>query len=422
MAIAVQTAATDGRRTPTPRRGRRRDPGGTTIPPVAFDHEQLAVRRGERSRALRDRRRPLDRARPGARRRADVALPGRRSTAIRDALRLAAGMTLKARGRELDLGGGKGVICAPPEGLEGERRRAALLDFGDLVESLDGRYITAEDVGTSPADLVAIARAHRARHRAAARARRLRRPEPVHGDRGRGGDPRLRAGSLRRATVSPGAAPAWSGSATSARGWPSGSPTPDCELAVSDIDPGKRGARRRARRRVAGARRGDADRVRLLAPCALGGAITRRQRRPSCAARSSAARPTTSSPTTRSPSVLAERGILYAPDFIANAGGLIHVYREIKGYSEERAMALAQGIERDAAVGARGRATSAGSPRWRRRASSPASGSTSLCETEPRWTTLLVVRLGLVPYEEARRMQRALERARLDAARSPTWC
>ena len=43
--------------------------------------------------------------------------------------------------------------------------------------------------------------------------------------------------------------------------------------------------------------------------------------------------------------LLAERGILYAPDFIANAGGLIHVYREIKGYSEERAVALAEGIE-----------------------------------------------------------------------------
>ncbi len=42
---------------------------------------------------------------------------------------------------------------------------------------------------------------------------------------------------------------------------------------------------------------------------------------------------------------LAERGILYAPDFIANAGGLIHVFMELEGYSEERAIALAEGIE-----------------------------------------------------------------------------
>ena len=59
--------------------------------------------------------------------------------------------------------------------------------------------------------------------------------------------------------------------------------------------------------------------------------------------------------------VLADRGILYAPDFIANAGGLIHVYKEIKGYSERRAMALPQGIERTLGLGARGRERSAGS-------------------------------------------------------------
>jgi glutamate dehydrogenase/leucine dehydrogenase len=42
---------------------------------------------------------------------------------------------------------------------------------------------------------------------------------------------------------------------------------------------------------------------------------------------------------------LAERGILYAPDFVVNAGGLIHVYREIQGYSESHARQLALDIE-----------------------------------------------------------------------------
>src|SRR4029450_1326067 len=42
---------------------------------------------------------------------------------------------------------------------------------------------------------------------------------------------------------------------------------------------------------------------------------------------------------------LAECGVLYAPDFIVNAGGLVHVYREIRGYSEEHARELAVGIE-----------------------------------------------------------------------------
>ena len=42
---------------------------------------------------------------------------------------------------------------------------------------------------------------------------------------------------------------------------------------------------------------------------------------------------------------LAERDILYAPDYVVNAGGLIHVYREIRGYSEAKATELVLGIE-----------------------------------------------------------------------------
>ena len=67
-------------------------------------------------------------------------------------------MTLKAAAAGLDLGGGKGVICAPgPRRPQGDLRRALLLDFGDAVESLEGRYVTAEDVGTGAADMAVIA-------------------------------------------------------------------------------------------------------------------------------------------------------------------------------------------------------------------------------------------------------------------------
>ncbi len=79
--------------------------------------------------------------------------------AVRDALRLSRAMTLKAAAADLPLGGGKGVIMAPPHGiLPAGRRRSALLDFADTVESLAGRYITAEDVGTSSRDMSVIAR------------------------------------------------------------------------------------------------------------------------------------------------------------------------------------------------------------------------------------------------------------------------
>ena len=107
-------------------------PPQPAISPVPFDHEELAVRRGDRSglycivaihsTAL------------------GPALGGLRMwhypatiDAARDALRLASGMTYKAAAAGLDLGGGKGVICAPAGGLDGERRTAALRDFGDVV-------------------------------------------------------------------------------------------------------------------------------------------------------------------------------------------------------------------------------------------------------------------------------------------------
>ena len=80
--------------------------------------------------------------------------------AIRDALRLSRAMTFKSAVAGLPLGGGKGVIMlpaghAPPAG---DDRRDVLLDFGDTVGSLDGAYITAEDIGTTTADMDHVAR------------------------------------------------------------------------------------------------------------------------------------------------------------------------------------------------------------------------------------------------------------------------
>ena len=80
-------------------------------------------------------------------------------------------MTLKAAVADLGLGGGKGVIMTPDDGsLTSEQRHAALLDFADTVQALDGRYITAEDVGTSSRDMSVIAERHQSRGGA--------RPEP----------------------------------------------------------------------------------------------------------------------------------------------------------------------------------------------------------------------------------------------------
>src|SRR4051794_10779634 len=70
--------------------------------------------------------------------------------AVADVERLAHSMTLKAAAAGLPIGGGKAVIALPAETtLSPEGRRDALHDFADLVESLGGRYVTAQDVGVS---------------------------------------------------------------------------------------------------------------------------------------------------------------------------------------------------------------------------------------------------------------------------------
>ena len=81
-----------------------------------------------------------------------------RAAAITDALRLSRGMSYKNAMAGLPLGGGKGVILAD----EGQAKTPELLAaFGGAVESLGGAYVTAEDVGMSVADMVEIARATR---------------------------------------------------------------------------------------------------------------------------------------------------------------------------------------------------------------------------------------------------------------------
>src|SRR5690606_14356602 len=94
--------------------------------------------------------------------------------AVTDALRLSRGMSYKNAMAGLPMGGGKGVVLADPARTKSPDLLAA---FGAAVESLGGRYVTAEDVGMTDADMVAI----RARTRHVAGL-------PV-GDGAAGGDP-----------------------------------------------------------------------------------------------------------------------------------------------------------------------------------------------------------------------------------------
>src|SRR5437660_10169124 len=75
--------------------------------------------------------------------------------ALRDVLRLAKGMTYKAAAAGLDLGGGKAVIIGDPKRIKTEELLRA---YGRFIESLGGRYITAEDIGTTGDDMDMIRR------------------------------------------------------------------------------------------------------------------------------------------------------------------------------------------------------------------------------------------------------------------------
>jgi len=263
---------------------------------------------------------------------------------VRDALRLARGMTLKAAAAGLDLGGGKGVICAPAEGLrDPRRRRAALLDFGDLVESLGGAYITAEDVGATPQDIATIA--ERTAH-----------VTGLSAERGGSGDPSpftalgveaaMRAcaearfgspeiGERTVAIVGLGHVGSHLARRLGAVG---------CELLVTDIDPAKRELAGELGASWVAPEHATASKCDLLAPCALGGGIsphTLPELR--CEVVCGAANNQLADDSLAED--LARRGVVYAPDFIANAGGLIHVAGEVLGYDEERAIELADGIE-----------------------------------------------------------------------------
>jgi leucine dehydrogenase len=315
----------------------------TAVPPVSFDHEDLVVRKGRRSGRyviVAIHSTALGPALGGVRLwHYEATVDG-----ARDALRLARGMTYKAAAAGLELGGGKGVICAPrgapPAGRD---RLALLLDFGDLVESLSGRYITAEDVGIAAEDLVAIS--ERTSHLTG-----------LPADHGGSGDPspftalgveaamracaRERFGSPdlsgRRIVV---AGLGHVGSKLARRLADAGA-----ELAVSDIDPAKRSLATDLEAEWIEPSTEMLAECDLLAPCALGGAIDAANLpRLRCEIVCGCANNQLADESLADG--LAERDILYAPDFIVNAGGLIHVYREIRGYSENEARRLALGIE-----------------------------------------------------------------------------
>jgi leucine dehydrogenase len=251
--------------------------------------------------------------------------------ALRDAMRLSRAMTYKAAVADLPLGGGKGVIALPAgKPIAADRRHAALLDFADSVQALDGRYITAEDVGTSSRDMSVIARGTK---HVAGLAR----------SRGGSGDPSpftalgvvagigascersFGSSSLRDRTV-----------AVVGLGHVGSRVAKLCaragaKLVLSDVDPRKQAlADQLGVTWVAPERALEAE-VDVLAPCALGGVLDDESvPRLRCRVIAGAANNQLADEDVAD--LLDSRGILWAPDFVVNAGGLINIAQEQHGY------------------------------------------------------------------------------------------
>lgn len=235
--------------------------------------------------------------------------------ALADALRLARAMTYKSAVAGLPLGGAKAVIIAPREHFDRER---LFLAHGQLVESLNGRYLTAEDVGTSTADMQIVRR--ETRHVAGVEGDADPSPFTAHGVfRAMQAAARWRwqSDELAGRTV------ALQGCGNVGSALARELHRAGARLLVSDV------VRKRAERLATeyGAEVLAPDAIisapaDVFAPCALGGVLNGdtiprlRVGVVAGAANNQLAEPGAAGE-------LAARGIVYAPDFVANAGGVL---------------------------------------------------------------------------------------------------
>jgi leucine dehydrogenase len=253
--------------------------------------------------------------------------------ALADALRLSRGMSYKSAAAGLPMGGGKAVIMADGAGVSRERLFVA---HGRFVETLGGRYITAEDVGTSFADMAIVRR--ETTHVAG-----LEDPSPITA---RGVFRALEAAARHRwgADGFAGRSVALQGCGHVGTELARALRAAGVRLVVCDVDEPR--ARRCATdvgaEVVAPDRIYDAA-VDVFAPCALGGILNATTiPRLRCALVVGAANNQLATP--EDAARLANRDILYAPDYVANAGGVIDGARDVCGWSAERARAAVEAI------------------------------------------------------------------------------
>ncbi|MFF5984970.1 Leu/Phe/Val dehydrogenase [Streptomyces olindensis] len=264
--------------------------------------------------------------------------------AVADALNLARGMSYKNAMAGLDHGGGKAVIIGDPERIKTEE---LLLAYGRFVASLGGRYVTACDVGTYVADMDVVARECRwttgrsPENGGAGDSSVLTAYGVYQGMRASAqhlwGDPTLRGRKVGIAGV--GKVGHHLVEHLRAEG---------AEVVITDVREDAVGRILAAHPEGVTAVADAATLIRvegldIYAPCALGGALND-DTVPALTAKvvCGAANNQLAHPGVEKD--LADRGILYAPDYVVNAGGVIQVADELHGFDFERCKAKAAKI------------------------------------------------------------------------------
>jgi leucine dehydrogenase len=308
------------------------------LPPL--DHEELLVRRGRRS-GLPVMVAVHSTARGPALGGVRLSTYARTQDAVLDVLRLSRAMSYKNAAAGLPLGGGKGVIALPAGmRLSGRARTAALHDFADVVDALDGRYLTAEDVGMTSRDMATIA--HGTRH-----------VTGLSRSRGGSGDPSPLTALGVEAAIETVCARLFGARSLRGRsiaivglGHVGARLAERCakagaRLVLADLDADKRALAERLGARWTTPGRALSAQVDVLAPCALGGMLSAASvPRLGCRAIVGAA----NNQLTEEPvaDLLARRGILWAPDFVVNAGGVINLAVELRPEGYDPAVARRQ--------------------------------------------------------------------------------
>jgi glutamate dehydrogenase/leucine dehydrogenase len=239
--------------------------------------------------------------------------------AVADALRLSRAMSMKQAVAGLPYGGGKAVLAVPAVPPRGsEERRAIVLRYADLVESLHGTYVTAADMNTGPAEMDLVA----------GRTRHVLGRSPSNGGAGDPGEGTaigvfhaIRAACRHvfgsddlaaRSVVVQGAGSVGARLIAELR-------EAGARVLACDVDPAKVAATGAEPVAAEAALATPCD---VLAPCATGGVLNA-ETVPTLACRVVAGAANNQLATPADGDRLQARGIVYAPDYVANAGGVI---------------------------------------------------------------------------------------------------